>query len=112
MGCLLYFVSILETIDRVRMEPQFRITILSATESILMWHIGYNDQDNEGTFVWPHLGTTGDYTHWYDGEPNNAGNEDCGQIGIYWDLESPYHWNDIRCSAPRAYICEGLPSTG
>ena len=77
---------------------------------MLMWHIGYNDRDNEGTFVWPHLGTTGDYTHWHEGEPNEYyPGEDCTQIGIDWDPDFPYNWNDIPCDTRRAYICERLP---
>ena len=63
--------------------------------------------------MWPHLGTTGDSTHWYEAEPNDYNDdEDCTQIGISWDPEFRYHWNDISCGSRQDYICERLPYSG
>ena len=43
----------------------------TATQSGYYCWIGYNDIDNEGTFVWDD-GSTSTYTNWADGEPNDA----------------------------------------
>ena len=61
--------------------------------------IGLNDLENEGTFVWPD-GSTPTYTNWRNGEPNNAGNEDCTEV--YGDGG----WNDLPCTRIYPYICE------
>lgn len=46
-----------------------------------------------GKFVWVD-GTPLDYTHWYPGEPNNAGgDENCAHMR--WDPAAPGTWNDL-----------------
>jgi hypothetical protein len=70
--------------------------------------IGFNDIQNEGTFVWVN-GETSSYTHWLAGEPNNnGGNEDCGQFaGGYAKPPSTVgFWNDANCSGTACYYCE------
>lgn len=64
------------------------------------WWIGLNDIQSEGTFVWTD-GTPLDFTAWNEGEPNNAGNEDCVNLA-YW---AGGLWNDLGCDAARPYIC-------
>ena len=65
--------------------------------------IGFNDIDNEGTFIWAD-GTEVTYTGWTGNEPNNAGNEDCT------DLSSQNYWNDLSCTGVLpCYFCS---STG
>ncbi|MES2394660.1 MAG: PKD domain-containing protein [Bacteroidota bacterium] len=54
--------------------------------------IGFNDEANEGSFVWYDQSPV-IYTHWNGGEPNNSGNEDCTQI--YADG----YWNDLPCNS-------------
>ena len=82
-------------------EMQCRIATLSATAVYIYWYIGYNDRGNEGTFihVWPHLNTTGNYTYWRQGEPNDQGqSEDCVEIASLY----PYRWNDIDCNRQKS----------
>lgn len=64
------------------------------------WWIGINDIQQEGTFVWSD-GTPVDFTAWNEGEPNNAGDEDCVNLP-YW---TGGLWNDLGCDAVRPYIC-------
>lgn len=64
--------------------------------------IGFDDVADEGEFVWAD-GVVRDYTNWNDGEPNNAGNEDCAHI---WARNG--QWNDLPCGNRRGIICEDL----
>jgi Lectin C-type domain len=72
---------------------------------------GASDAGAEGDWKWvsgPENGTTfwngdfeggvvqGQYANWNPGEPNDAGNEDCGQF--YADSESFGKWNDLPCN--------------
>ena len=41
------------------------------------------------------------YSNWANNEPNNANNEDCGEIFAPNGL-----WNDASCGVPRGYVCE------
>jgi len=65
------------------------------------WWIGYNDVSTEGTWVWSD-GSSSSYTNWHSGEPNNSGNEDCGQLNRYTDGS----WNDEPCGSSFRFICE------
>ncbi len=68
-------------------------TIRSATEEVWivqtfgssLW-IGYTDAAIEGQWTWT-SGESATYSNWCQGEPNNASNEDYGQI-------TPCNWND------------------
>ena len=65
--------------------------------------IGYNDRDNEGTFVW--VGGTGDegynYTNWQSGEPNeNTPNKQDCVI-----MKTDETWDDTPCSNTRRSVC-------
>merc|ERR1719278_2073986 len=62
-------------------------------------HIGINDMATEGTWQYA---TGGDlvYTYWNSGEPNNSGNEDCGET---WTGTT---WNDSKCDTKQPSICE------
>lgn len=53
--------------------------------------LGFTDTLVENSFVWVN-GEPTSYTNWGTGEPNNAGNEDCGQ------LRPDGFWNDNRCN--------------
>ena len=68
------------------------------------WWIGYTDQGmgNEGNWAWTGGNGSG-YENWAPGEPNNSGNEDCGELGSWSNGE----WNDISCWTTQSWICEG-----
>jgi len=60
-----------------------------------LW-IGYNDKDNEDTWVWAN-GETSTYTSWATHEPNDVDGEDCAVI-----YESGV-WNDVTCTNNSSY---------
>lgn len=66
------------------------------------WWIGANDLTTEGTWTWVD-GTAWSYTNWWGGEPNNKGNEDCGEINY---LGRGAKWNDHLCYLQKPFICE------
>ena len=61
---------------------------------------GLNDRAVEDTWAWS-SGEPVQYLNWAPGEPNNVGNEDCGQFN--W---SGIQWNDANCSNALPFICE------
>ena len=75
-------------------------TLMSSLTTGAQCWIGYNDRDNEGTFVWAD-GSTSTYTRWSPGEPNdNGGAEDCAII------YSTGYWNNEGCTTFRlCYLC-------
>ena len=62
--------------------------------------IGFSDTAEEGTFVWAN-GSDSTYTNWYDGEPNNSGDEDVVEFNAYSGK-----WNDLNSNDGRFYIIE------
>lgn len=64
------------------------------------WWMGLHDEAQEGSFVWTD-GTPLDFTTWNEGEPNNAGNEDCASLPIW----AGGLWNDLPCGATLPYVC-------
>merc|ERR1712045_224289 len=71
---------------------------------------GRHDSHNPGTWFWPHLNETAEWSDWADGEPNNYGHEDCLAMNEYHDFLFPwardYFWNDVDCEATHHYICQ------
>lgn len=63
------------------------------------WH-GFNDIAAEGTFAWSD-NTMVNFLAWADGEPNNAGDEDCANLTPWGDGR----WNDLFCDQSRPYVC-------
>jgi hypothetical protein len=61
-------------------------------------HIGLNDIQTEGSFVWTNRDSSA-YRNWILGEPNNAGDEDCV------DMQLSGQWNDIACAAVDRFLC-------
>ena len=59
--------------------------------------LGLNDREQEGTWVTP-AGALPSYTNWCEGEPNDAGGEDCGVM-------SGDCWNDLPCDHTAPYAC-------
>ncbi|MCA9560311.1 MAG: CotH kinase family protein, partial [Myxococcales bacterium] len=62
--------------------------------------LGLNDRDAEGVYVWADGAPLG-AANWNDGEPNNAGNEDCVHL---WARNG--QWNDLPCEARLGGLCE------
>jgi len=82
-------------------------TITSAAENTFLVNnagpyriIGLNDIEIEGTFVWE-TGEPVTFTDWFNGEPNNQGNEDYVVINF-----SSGGWNDIPSFTQARYIVE------
>jgi hypothetical protein len=73
--------------------------------------LGIEDWHEEGvwrTLAFDPLG----FTAWLDGEPNDGGpdGEDCAVLLARFDPEEHEgRWNDVGCTASRAYICEWHP---
>ncbi len=66
--------------------------------------IGFSDMRVEGEWVWD--GDDSLFTHWDDGEPNNAhGYEDCAQ---FW---ADGYWNDANCNQVHNGVCELIPNS-
>jgi hypothetical protein len=73
------------------------------------WLIGLNDRTAEEDYRWAD-GRAPSFVHWHWREPNNIGDEDCGELGGQTDSG----WNDINCATPRPFLCrlpdaEGTP---
>ena len=68
--------------------------------------LGGNDQTVEGSFQWVD-GSAWDWTNWHSGEPNQAGNEDCVEMGARGEGE----WNDRNCANTFPFIC-AIPYIG
>lgn len=71
--------------------------------------MGVNDLFNEGRWVFAKRTHDGHmtknpvvFTRWAPGEPNNAAEEDCGE------MYSNGNWNDCRCQARLYIICETM----
>ncbi|XP_076874401.1 uncharacterized protein LOC143524743 isoform X1 [Brachyhypopomus gauderio] len=79
-----------------RQEQEFMFEMVSNTRA---W-IGLTDVDTEGTWKWVDGSRPPNTGYWNKGEPNNLGNEDCGEI-----LMSE-GWNDWFCSNKNKWICE------
>ncbi|XP_077891211.1 uncharacterized protein LOC101969219 isoform X1 [Ictidomys tridecemlineatus] len=60
--------------------------------------IGLSDHNNEGSWHWVD-NTPLQLSYWKEGEPNNAGNEDCAELFVE-------DWNDNKCTAQNFWICE------
>ncbi|MEL6182205.1 MAG: lectin-like protein [Myxococcota bacterium] len=43
------------------------------------------------------------YTNWGSGEPNNSGNEDCGELRL-----DTGQWNDKECDTVQPFVCESF----
>uniref|UniRef100_A0A8C6A541 C-type lectin domain-containing protein n=1 Tax=Marmota marmota marmota TaxID=9994 RepID=A0A8C6A541_MARMA len=60
--------------------------------------IGLSDHNNEGSWYWVD-NTPLQLSYWKEGEPNNAGDEDCVELFVE-------DWNDSKCTAQNFWICE------
>ncbi|XP_058863133.1 CD209 antigen-like protein E isoform X8 [Acipenser ruthenus] len=62
------------------------------------YHLGLTDQESENNWKWLDGSPVAD-SLWNSGEPNSAGEEDCGEI-------TAGNLNDIPCSVKQRWICE------
>ncbi len=65
--------------------------------------VGLSDRAQEGSWSWV-SGEALSYTNWATDEPNNFGNEDCGELTVSGGSRG--HWNDVGCGVWRAFVCE------
>ncbi|XP_060744602.1 C-type lectin domain family 4 member M-like [Tachysurus vachellii] len=79
-------------------EQEFIVKQLNNLET---W-IGLSDTVKEGEWKWVD-DTPLNTEYWGEGEPNNAGDEDC--VVIYGSNSSK-RWNDQKCSRKLPWICE------
>ena len=63
--------------------------------------IGLNDVAQEGDWVWED-GSDVVFSVWADGEPDDAGNEDCA----HFRTSELAGWRDLECSLESGYVCE------
>ncbi|KAJ0012088.1 hypothetical protein NQD34_013063, partial [Periophthalmus magnuspinnatus] len=66
--------------------------------------IGLNHLEQEDVWKWVD-GSLLNSSFWSDGEPNNEGNEHCGEIHPRVGLRN---WNDLNCAKKRPFICEKM----
>ena len=69
----------------------------------MVYWIGMTDLNTEGAFTWEsgHKLTSDVSAHWYPGEPNNSGNEDCVTVG-----HADGRMNDLKCSEKVKFVCQ------
>ncbi|MBE7451293.1 MAG: hypothetical protein HS111_21080 [Kofleriaceae bacterium] len=100
----------LARVDDQAENTYLRSTTTSAIGNVNVW-LGASDAAVEGAWRWDDgaqfwqggsggVPIGGLYENWDSGEPNNSDNEDCGE------LRTNSLWNDVECSAARAFICE------
>ncbi|XP_055006255.1 asialoglycoprotein receptor 2-like [Boleophthalmus pectinirostris] len=61
--------------------------------------IGLTDRETEGVWKWVN-GEAVNTTHWRPNQPDNWGEEDCGEISF------DKLWNDRDCSEKKHFVCE------
>ena len=60
--------------------------------------LGINDIHTEGNWVWSD-GSPANFENWQTGEPNNNGDQDCGQM-------YSGRWDDDKCQVLKSFICK------
>ena len=60
------------------------------------------DPQDRSLWLWVD-GSRPTFTHWYSGEPNDLGGEDCTEM---YPERLGWRWNDDQCSTSLRYICE------
>ncbi|XP_035693304.1 uncharacterized protein LOC118427567 isoform X2 [Branchiostoma floridae] len=88
---------------RNRAVNNFLITLKTSLNPYVRFWLGLTDRKKEGTWRWNADGEKLDgnsFTNWAEGEPNQAGNEDCAVV------EVNSKWNDVPCRLKYRFICE------
>jgi len=84
-------------------SENYFLTDILDTRLPSIWWIGMSDSEQEGDWRWID-GSELTLDAWHQGEPNDYGGEDCGEI-YRWGSET---WNDAPCDANNNFICETL----
>ena len=64
--------------------------------------LGGQDLVTEGKWFWGHSGApVKGFTGWANGEPNNAGGENCMSYSLYFN-----GWNDVPCNIELHFVCQ------
>ena len=84
-------------------DENMMLTSILDTRLPGIWWIGMSDRDNEGEWTWID-GSPVNVDAWHEGEPNDYGGEDCGEI-YRWGIET---WNDSPCDTNNNFICESV----
>ena len=72
----------------------------AAADGNTVW-IGYSDRRVEGTWEWLNGRSSGVYTNWESGQPDNFnGDEDCAVLTPGWG------WNDMQCNSLNRFMCD------
>eukprot|EP00058_Branchiostoma_floridae_P028490 XP_002613981.1 hypothetical protein BRAFLDRAFT_118457 [Branchiostoma floridae] len=87
----------------------FLITLKNALNPGVRYWIGLSDKAKEGAWRWSNNRPIGDFSSWAEGEPNNAGNEDCAVYAAHPSIKDK--WNDVPCTLRYRFICQ-VPATG
>ncbi|XP_078410148.1 lectin-like, partial [Cetorhinus maximus] len=74
-------------------------TITKAKRQPFTAWIGLHDLAKEKAFLWTD-GSPTDFTKWHQGEPNNAGKENC--VHMNWNSDN---WNDLSCDKKLPFVC-------
>ncbi|XP_076874359.1 uncharacterized protein LOC143523915 [Brachyhypopomus gauderio] len=82
-----------------REEQEFMFEMVSNTRA---W-IGLTDMNTEGIWKWVDGSSPPNTGFWAEGEPNNRGEEDCGEIVMRTHMKG---WNDAICFNKNTWICE------
>lgn len=83
-------------IQSIIQRPEYK------TLSEPFWWIGANDLGKENEFYWVNSGENVRYSNWAAGQPDNAGQEHCGEIRGHYQ----YMWNDHQCDQRKYFVCE------
>ncbi|XP_078696559.1 sushi, von Willebrand factor type A, EGF and pentraxin domain-containing protein 1-like isoform X3 [Branchiostoma floridae x Branchiostoma belcheri] len=87
----------------------FLIKLKNSLNPRVRYWIGLNDKAEEGAWRWSDNQAVGDFSSWAEGEPNNAGNEDCAVYAAHPSIRDK--WNDVPCSLRYRFICQ-VAATG
>jgi len=93
----------LVTLRCKNLEDQLSHWLLHQHGATSVW-LGLGDGETESTFTWTEEGDPVTYSHWIEGEPNNANDEDC----VIWHNERG--WNDAACTADSQILVEFGPA--
>ena len=94
-----FFGTTLAAVDNP-VEAQWLYEQAHAVSNQDFW-IGLNDRDFEGSFTFVGQGGSGQNLPWADGQPNNAGEEDCVLM-----QGADGRFDDFNCLRQKAVLCE------
>ena len=88
-------------------QVNVEVTELVQNEGVSNFWVGIHDIANEGDFVYDSNGQIINYQNWNSGEPNSAGEEDCTEIYVSYNIYVENgKWNDVPCNNQLSFVCE------